>query len=157
MFRKVLLPTDFSEGYCRAVLQFERMNEMRVGEVILLHVVDEGTLEELMDGYSLFYGDEEKELKDIEERLKEVAMEKLLERMDEIKRAFRAEKVTPMVRFGVPWEEIVKVAEEEDVSLIILPSHGKLGFSHESLGSTTMRVLKKTKRPVLLIKTHEEV
>ncbi len=68
-----------------------------------------------------------------------------------MKKTFRTDKVKPVVRFGFPWEEIVKVAEE-DVSLIILPTHGKLGFSKELIGSTAMRVLKKTYRPVLIIK-----
>ncbi len=152
MFRKVLFPTDFSEGSYRAAKRFEKTNEVPVGEVILLHVIDEGTLEDLLNGYSLLYEDEEVELEEIEKKLEEKVMEKLQAKVEDVKKTFRAEKVTPMVRFGLPWEEIVKVAEEEDVSLIILPTHGKLGFSKELIGSTAMRVLKKTYRPVLLIK-----
>ena len=152
MFRKVLFPTDFSEGSYRAAKRFEKTNEVPVGEVILLHVVDEGTLEDLLNGYSLLYEDEEVELEEIKKKLEEKVIEKLQAKVEDVKKTFKAEKVTPMVRFGLPWEEIVKVAEEEDVSLIILPTHGKLGFSKELLGSTAMRVIKKTFRPVLLIK-----
>ncbi len=153
MFRKVLFPTDFSEGAYKAAKRFESINEMLVGEVVLLHVIDEGTMEELMNGYSLLYKNGEMELEEIKEKLREKAMEKLQAKVEDVKRTFNAAKVTPIVRFGEPWEEIVRVAEEEDVSLIILPSHGKMGFSHELFGSTTMRVLKKTFRPVLVIKT----
>ncbi|ASJ08723.1 universal stress protein [Thermococcus siculi] len=156
MFRKILFPTDFSEGACRAVEKFEKSNEMAVGEVILLHVVDEGIVEELMNGYSMLYDDVGVELNAVEKELKAKALKKLQERVDRVKKAFGTERVKPVVRFGFPWEEIVKVAEEEDVSLIVLPSHGKMGFSRELFGSTAMRVLKKTKRPVLMIKTHEE-
>ncbi|WP_456368373.1 universal stress protein [Thermococcus sp.] len=152
MFRKVLFPTDFSEGSERAAKRFEQANEVPVGEVILLHVVDEGTLEDLLNGYSLLYEDEKVELEEIKEKLEAKVMERLKAKVKDVKKTFKAEKVTPMVRFGFPWGEIVKVAEEEDVSLIILPTHGKLGFSKELLGSTAMRVLKKTFRPVLLIK-----
>ena len=152
MFRKVLFPTDFSEGSERAAKRFEKTNEVPVGEVILLHVIDEGTLEDLMNGYSLLYEDEELELEEVKKKLEEKIMERLKAKVEEVKKTFKAGKVTPMVRFGFPWEEIVKVAEEEDVSLIILPTHGKLGFSKELIGSTAMRVLKKTFRPVLLIK-----
>ncbi len=154
MFRKVLFPTDFSEGSYRAAKRFEEMNRMKVEELILLHVIDEGTLEDLLNGYSLLYGKEELEMEEVKKKLERKIMEKLLEKVENVKRAFKVEKVRVMVRFGFPWEEIVRVAEEEDVSLIILPSHGKLGFSHEILGSTTVRVLRKTKRPVLIIKTH---
>ena len=156
MFRKVLFPTDFSEGSMRAIQRFEKENQMEVNECIILHVVDEGRLEELLNGYAYLYKREEREIKDIEEKLKKKAMEKLAERAERCKKMMKANKIKVMVRFGIPYEEIVKVAEEENVSLILLPSHGKLGYSHELLGSTTMRVIKKTKKPVLLIKTHRE-
>ncbi|WP_297419920.1 universal stress protein [Thermococcus sp.] len=152
MFRKVLFPTDFSEGSYRAAKRFERTNEVPVGEVVLLHVIDEGTIEDLLNGYSLLYEREEIEIKEVEEKLKEKIIEKLQTRIEDVKKAFKTDKVKPVVRFGFPWEEIVNVAEEEDVSLIILPTHGKLGFSKELIGSTVMRVLKKTFRPVMLIK-----
>ena len=156
MFRKVLFPTDFSEGSERAARRFEETNEMPVGEVVLLHVIDEGTLEDLLNGYSMLYEDENLELGEVKKRLEENVMERLQVKIEDMKKTFKTEKVKPVVRFGLPWEEIVKVAEEEDVSLILLPSHGKLGFSHELLGSTTVRVLRKTRRPVLVIKTHGE-
>jgi nucleotide-binding universal stress UspA family protein len=152
MFRKVLFPTDFSEGAERAANRFERVNEAKVDEVILLHVIDEGRLEELMNGYYLLYQNGQMELEEIEKKLREKYMAKLQDKVEDVKRVFKTEKVKPVVRFGIPWEEIVKVAEEEDVSLILLPTHGKLGFSKELLGSTAMRVLKKTFRPVLLLK-----
>ncbi|MDV3103508.1 universal stress protein [Thermococcus waiotapuensis] len=152
MFRKVLFPTDFSEGSHRAVKQFEERNDVPVGEVVLLHVIDEGVLEELTNGYSLLYEKEELELEEIKKKLEEKTMEKLQAKIEDVKKAFKTDKVKPIVRFGFPWEEIVKVAEEEDVSLIILPTHGKLGFSKELLGSTAMRVVKTTLRPVLLLK-----
>ncbi len=152
MFRKVLFPTDFSEGSYRAAKRFEKRNEAKVGEVILLHVIDEGTMEDLMNGYSLLYESEELELEAVKKKLEEKVMERLQAKVEDVKKTFKTDKVKPVVRFGFPWEEIVKVAEEEDVSLIILPTHGKLGFSKEFLGSTAMRVIKKTYRPVLLIR-----
>jgi len=152
----LLFPTDFSEGAYRAAKRFEKANNVPVGEVILLHVIDEGTFEDLLNGYSLLYNDEELEIEAIKEELLKKTMEKLQAKVEECKKIFGTENVKPMVRFGLPWEEIVKVADEEDVSLILLPSHGKLGFSHELLGSTTIRVLRKTKKPVLVIKTHCE-
>ncbi|WP_048147790.1 universal stress protein [Palaeococcus ferrophilus] len=156
MFRKILFPTDFSEGAYRAIEGFARENEMEVGELIVLHVIDQDILEEMMNGYSLAYCCEEEELKDIEKKLNERAWKKLNEKLEYLRGILKAKEIRGLVKLGVPWREIVKTSEEEDVSLILLPSHGKLGFSREIMGSTTLRVLRKTDKPVLIIKTHEE-
>ncbi len=156
MFRKMLFPTDFSEGAIRAIRRFAQKNEIDVGECIVLHVIDEGHLEDLMNGYSFLYKREDNEMRDIEKRMKEETEKKLEEREERCRNLIKSGSIRSMVRIGVPYEEIVRVAEEEDVSVILLPSHGKLGYSEELLGSTTIRVLRKTKKPVLIIKTHEE-
>ena len=156
MFRKIVFPTDFSEGSMRAIQRFEKENTMEVEECILLHVIDEGHIEDLLNGYSYLYDSEKKEMEDIISRAKDKAMESLKEREERCRSMIKARKMRSVVRIGIPYEEIVKFAEEEKVSLILLPSHGKLGYSEELLGSTTIRVLRKTKRPVLIIKTHEE-
>ena len=150
MLRKVLVPTDFSPGYEGAVVAFEKRNELPVGEVVLLHVVEEDKIEVLEDISEFEKG--EVTLDDVERELVELAERRLETERERLKRAFRTTKVTVLVRVGVPWREIVSVADEEDVSLIFLPSHGRLGFSRELLGSTTMRVLKETSKPVLIIK-----
>jgi len=156
MFRKVLFPTDFSEGSMRAIQRFERENDMEVGECILLHVIDEGLVEDMVTGYSLLYNNENAEIDSILKNLEDDALKKLEERKERCKEMMKAKNMRVMVTVGIPYKEIVSVAEEEDVSLILLPSHGKLGFSHELMGSTTIRVLRKTKKPVLIIKTHKE-
>ncbi len=156
MFRKVLFPTDFSEGSMRAIQRFERENDIPVSECILLHVIDEGLVEDLVAGYSLLYNNENAEINSILKNLKDEALKKLEERKERCKEMMKAKNVRIMVTVGIPYKEIVRIAEEEDVSLILLPSHGKLGFSHELMGSTTIRVLRKTKKPVLIIKTHKE-
>ena len=154
MFKRLLFPTDFSEGAIKALERFERVNETEVGEVILLHVIDEETVENMMDGYILFYEEMNTEIKQIETLLKENARKKLEALVDSVRRMMKAKEVKTMVRIGVPYEEIVKAAREENVSVILMPSHGKSGYSEEIFGSTTIRVLKKTRKAVMVIKTH---
>lgn len=159
MFRKVLFPTDFSQGAYKAVRLFEKKNNVGIEELILMNVVDESIVEEMMDGYSLYYeiyDTEKKELKDIEKKLTEERMKKLKEKGELVQELLHPKNLKLKVEFGLPYKKILETADEEDVSLILLPSHGKLDFTHEFLGSTTARVLKKTKRPVLLMKTIEE-
>ncbi len=156
MFHKILFPTDFSEGSMRAIRKFNAQNTLEVGECILLHVIDEGHLEDLLNGYSFLYKNEKREMEEVIAEAKKKTEKALKEREERCRKMMKARKVRTMIRIGVPYEEIVKVADEEDVSLILMPSHGKLGYSHELLGSTTIRVLRKTKKPVLIIKTHKE-
>ena len=154
MFRRILFPTDFSKGAERVIKNFMKRNKVRIGEMILLHVVSYDILDTLMEGKELLYESEKKEEEEIKEKLIKKGERKLNKVKNDISSI--ADKIITMVKIGIPYEEIIKTAEEENVSLILLPSHGKLGFSHEIFGSTTMRVLKKTKKPVLLIKATEE-
>ncbi len=156
MFRKILYPTDFSEGAKRALQRFSQTNRMEIGECVILHVIDSDLLEDFMQGYSLAYQKEEREIKEIEEKLKNEVKKKMDEVKNFCEELLHPAKIKTIIRIGTPHEEIMKVADEEDVSLILMPSHGKMVFSHEFIGSTTMRVLKKTKRAVLIIKTHRE-
>jgi len=53
---------------------------------------------------------------------------------------------------GIPYQEIVKVAEDMDVSLIVMGSHGERGLIEKIIGSTTERVISHSPVPVLVIK-----
>ncbi len=151
MFKKILFPTDFSDSALNAAMRFERENGIKVGELLLLHVIDDGILEAMANGYSLFYDDVDREIDEIEGRMRKDAMNKLEKISESYGKMMKAEKVTLFVSVGVPQIQIIKTAEEEGASLIVIPSHGKLGYSHEILGSTTMRVLRKSEIPVLVI------
>ena len=53
---------------------------------------------------------------------------------------------------GSAADEILAFSEQEDVSLIILKSTGKRGFLTKLLGSTTAKVARSTRKPVLILK-----
>ena len=156
MFKKVLFPTDFSEGAFIATERFAETNDLEIGELLLLHAIDYDKINEYLAGYSILYDEDGKLLKDYEKRLVIEAEKKLKAEEVRLKKLLKIKKVKSIVKIGPPYEEILKFAEEENVSLIVLPSHGNLSFTHEIFGSTTYRVLKKTKKAVLLIKTHKK-
>lgn len=56
------------------------------------------------------------------------------------------------VGIGSAAEEILAFSEQDDVSLIILKSTGKGGFLTTLLGSTTAKVARSTRKPVLILK-----
>jgi nucleotide-binding universal stress UspA family protein len=57
------------------------------------------------------------------------------------------------VRAGDPGHEIAKYAQEVNADLIVMPSHGRRGFSHLLIGSVTERVVRLAHCPVLVLKT----
>jgi nucleotide-binding universal stress UspA family protein len=60
-------------------------------------------------------------------------------------------EIRQMVEIGVPYANIVELAEREGVDLIVMSIHGKTGFSHMLLGSVTGRVVPRAPCPVLSI------
>jgi nucleotide-binding universal stress UspA family protein len=55
-------------------------------------------------------------------------------------------------REGKPDEEILAYAEENDVDVIAMGTHGRSGVEHAFLGSVTEKVVRKSATPVLTIR-----
>ncbi|WAC04375.1 MAG: universal stress protein [Methanoregula sp.] len=56
------------------------------------------------------------------------------------------------VSVGSAAEEIISFSEKHDISIIILKSTGKRGFLQSLVGSTTARVARNSKKPVLVLR-----
>ena len=63
--------------------------------------------------------------------------------------------ITSGVRRGVATHEIVQAAQELDVDLIIMATHGLKGWRHFGLGSTADRVARAAPCPVLVVRERE--
>ena len=53
---------------------------------------------------------------------------------------------------GIPHIEILKKAQDENVDLIVMGTHGRSGVDHVLFGSTAERVLRKAACPVLTVR-----
>ncbi len=63
----------------------------------------------------------------------------------------RGVKVSTVVLYGLPSQEIVELAAEESADIIIMGSHGKKEEFYHEFSSTSERVLKKASCPVLMV------
>jgi nucleotide-binding universal stress UspA family protein len=74
--------------------------------------------------------------------------------MDAVERELKGNGFTVKVRIerGIPFRNILSVEEEEDVSAIVIGSHGKSNIKDMLLGSESERVIRKSKKPVLVVK-----
>jgi len=53
---------------------------------------------------------------------------------------------------GIPFRDILRIEEEEDVSVTVIGSHGKSCVQEMFLGSVSEKVIRKSNRPVLVIR-----
>lgn len=57
-----------------------------------------------------------------------------------------------IIKIGAPEDEILKVADYENIDLIIMATHGRSGISHLFLGSVTEKIIRHAKVPVITVK-----
>lgn len=142
--RKILCPVDFSEASRNAVRYAHEFAKGMGAELVLLNIVEPRPMAVDM---SLSYVP-------LEEDLEKAAREDLEEiiRMEKEKGV----EVQAEVRIGTPSELILETAEELDVNLVILGSHGKSGLSRLLMGSVAESVVRKATCPVLIVKAEEK-
>lgn len=69
---------------------------------------------------------------------------------------FSGVKVESRVVHGDPAEEIMACADENNVDLIVMTSHGRKGFDRLLLGSVVQKVAKHASQPLLTIRPEEK-
>ncbi len=166
--KKILYATDLSE-YARNVFSYAAsLANHYEASITILHVVIDSK-----DIYSgvLGYVDKEK-WEDIKKKHVEDARDVLIGKKREnvpIKEAldqfctdtnmemedkpFVMDEI--IVRRGNPVEEIIGQSEERNCDLIVMGSHGHGGFVDAMLGSTSLRVVRRSKIPVMLVRMQE--
>lgn len=142
MFEKILYPTDFSDVSIKVLSYVKRLRETGTQEVVALHVIDRKSLD------FLFY-DTQKSL-DAETELIQRAQQALEPIVDELNRCGFVARAR--VETADPFREILRVEEEENVSLIVIGSHGKSNIEEMLLGSVSENVVRKARGPVLVVK-----
>lgn len=144
MFEKILFPTDFSDVATKALQYVKRLKEAGGEEVIVLHVIDQSNLE-LLSSYSTI-----QDFINIEKEIETRSNEAIALVVNELKKL--GYNVRARVEKGVPLRVVLKVAEEESPSVIVMGSHGKSNLEEMLLGSVSEKVVRKSKHPVLVVK-----
>ncbi len=74
--------------------------------------------------------------------------------LNKVGKGIRSEKVSVEIRMviGSAAEEIIKAADEFDVDLIVMSTHGRHGISRWAFGSVTDKVLRGGHKPVLVVR-----
>ncbi|MDZ5809992.1 universal stress protein [Halorubrum sp. AD140] len=147
MYERILIPTDGSDVAEFAVDHALDLAEKYDAEVHALYVVD-------IDSVHLSLGTEQVD------RLKQGRfgeMEELKDQADEAtgfvadRGAERGVEVVEHVSGGRPHKLIADYAEDHEIDLIVMGSHGRAGVRRALLGSVTERTLRSTHVPVLVV------
>ena len=151
MFKKILYPTDFSDVANSAMDFVKQLKDTGAEEVVILHVIDQSRLDALAmypaDALGMYI---DKDMLQIENAWETSAANQMSSMEDELKEAGFEVKVR--VEKGIPFKAILKVEEEEDVSVIVLGSHGTTNVQEMLLGSVSEKVIRKARKPVLVVK-----
>jgi len=149
-FKKILVPTDFSEYSDYALRYANAFAKMSGGTIECVHVVDTTFLgDAAVGGVYVSAGDIARSVEAVKSQAEK-----------ELKHFVRKEKllgteVKPHLRDGHAAEEIVKLATEIGADLIIIPTHGRSGLDRMVFGSTCDKVLRSATVPVLAVKHPE--
>ena len=143
---RILVPTDMSEYSDRAIRNALDIAGQYKAEVFLLHVVQDPVQQCSID-YCIS--------EDLWSQLQE-------QMFDSVRKGIRGQlakfpSIDPAaiktdVKTGIPYQEILKEADERDVDLIVIASHGSSGLAKYLMGSVARHVLLGAKCPVLLTK-----
>ncbi len=143
MFKKILYPTDFSDVSMQAIDYIKQLRKGGSETVIVLHVINERGMRAIERYASA-------DSVEIEQRIMDDAKQELKVIENELKKS--GFKVKTMIQRGVPLLEILKAEEEENISIIVIGSHGKSNLEEMFLGSVSEKVSRKCKSPVLIVK-----
>jgi len=149
MFRKILYPTDFSDVAAKALGYIKQLKDAGAQQVIILHVINQRIIDGLRRHAIL-----DKDILLWQEKAKEIAEGSLAEMSKALENI--GFTVKPVITTGYPWREILEMEEKENPSLIVIGSHGRSNLSDMFLGAVSDRVIRKSKRPVMVIKRDPE-
>jgi nucleotide-binding universal stress UspA family protein len=141
--RRILAPTDFSDISLATVVRAGEIAEHFGAELIVTHVIPPVPTLPTDPHYNFEVPAYQEALRDnAERRLAELIRSQV---MASVKSRF-------LVSHGEPAREIVRIAEEEGVDLIVIATHGLTGWQHIVFGSVAEKVVRTAGCPVLTVR-----
>jgi len=135
-FRRILYPTDWSDCAKDALEYLKGMKKAGIEEIVVAHVMDEKAMKlQPQDKFREFEKIDRDKLQAVKEELE--------------KEGF---KVKILLQVGNPRAELITIARQEDVSLIVMGSHGKGRMGGILWGSASRNTAEYSERPIILIK-----
>ncbi|MDY7033663.1 MAG: universal stress protein [Thermodesulfobacteriota bacterium] len=146
--KNILIPVDFSAFSKYALKYGAVLARLFDARILILHVISQEWLDE-MKAVQYFGGaiDSPEELLARKKSYVAEMIEKMIK--EEIDETSLEDK---LIVVGVPADEIIRLAEEREIDLIIVGTHGRSGLSKVFLGSVAQRVARRAPCSVLCVR-----
>ncbi len=147
-FKRILVTTDFSDAGDHAIAHAFRMAADHSAEVLLCHVIEMVVTPNPL--YAHYYpsdllGPE------VRQRAEQDAREALLARVPK-DGPLAAVPHRVLVLHGLAADEVIRSAQEHEVDLIVIATHGRTGLKHLLMGSTAERIVRHVRCAVLVVR-----
>ena len=136
--KKILYPTDFSEASYEALKVANEVAVHHSAELCVVHVTPPVPMAAAATGYSAIAEMERSEEISLHELIKERIPKEL--------------HIRQIITIGGAADEIIRIAEQERVDLIVIGTHGQTGWRHAVFGSVAEKVVRLASCPVLSIR-----
>jgi nucleotide-binding universal stress UspA family protein len=149
----LLVPADFSDCSPELVRHAAGLARELSGRLVILHVVElpagisEETVIRPQPG-----GEEVTAGRFLHDR----AQGTLGDYAEAVRQDFRDLEVDLIVRTGPVVDQILAAADEVDAKMLVMATHGRSGMLRMVLGSVAERVIRRSQRPVLVLRTQHK-
>lgn len=143
---RILVPTDMSSHADKAIRQALEIARQFGSEVYILHVMQDH-VQQCTGDYCL----DEALVRELQKQILEGARKGIENQLTKVD-AEDAALAKIDIKDGVPYDEILKEADEKGADLIVISSLGTTGLAKYMIGSVARHVLLGAKCSVLLVK-----
>jgi len=140
---RILFPTDFSQGSAHALQYAVDLKKHYNAKLCILHVVYDINK---ATGIYVPHISSDEVFKELDLWAKG-EMDKCC--IEEIRGLDNVEK---KVLQGIPWEEIIRFANDEHIDMIVMGTYGRIGLERLIFGNTAERVVRRAPCPVMTVR-----
>ena len=141
-FKKILCPVDYSDCSAKALRYAAGLALKDSGKLYLMHVIDKRVYDYGGPVYEAQLSPDAEVIEHLKEKLGESVPKEIRGDID----------VETIVTVGVPAQEIVNAADDKEVDVIVMGTHGRTGIAHVVMGSVAENVVRKALCPVLTVR-----
>lgn len=141
---KILVPTDGSDSSMCAAEYGVSIAKTFGAQIMVVYVIDTVVLDEAR----AFFKVDERE--DVERKLEQAGQRYINYVLGLAEK--EGVKAASIIAKGIPFEQIVHLAKESNMDLIVMGTHGRRGPDRILIGSVAERVIEYSQCPVLVVK-----